>query len=361
MSRTGETVDLFETFDQNEVETLVRRHFGLSIPRLRFSREAVETVLRAEFENVEIVRVEGFTVGGPNELYHVVARNPDHEFVLKVIYKGTESGLAGYMCAREAYALSVAATLRFTSPALYAFYPDGGQLDRPYLVISCLDGDPLALNTSFLSSEKLVQIGRQMGEAVRQLHSVVFDAYGDLPVPDTTPPEADYKPLVWGISGELNEVVEARIAYLLELYVSHGVFGAADRDALASALRDAFRSLADVSHPTLAHMDLEPKNILVATQDVRRPYRGLADFDRALALPAEADLAVMMNRWELGASAGRRAAYPYFKRGFFEGYRPAETLGAGWEDRAATFFALESLERLYVPDARDHLRQFVCS
>lgn len=161
-----------------KVEEHVRKFMGLTRERLRLSISEAQRLLESNLPGKRVKSLDGFPIGGPNELYRALLENSQRELVIKIVNKGTESKHDGYLCAREAFALKVASTSRLPVPFVYSVYPDGGSLGRPYFVMDCLSGQPMVLKMKGLPMEEIQQIGREVGEAVASMHEINFKYHG---------------------------------------------------------------------------------------------------------------------------------------------------------------------------------------
>ena len=222
---------MIEILSEDNLNAVVREYLGLTRKRLGLSQVDIQKLLQSDLPDAKVSHSEGFPVGGPNELYHVFLEDPNQELVLKIVNKGAESGHDGYLCAREAFALSQAFASHLSFPFVCAVHPNGGELGRPYFVMTCLRGQPLWWNlwsnTGEISQREIRRIGREVGESVANLHGVVFDQHGDLPIPGQPVPKPHYQPLAWGMSGDLQGTFMKRVDFVLR--------GLSPRNSLGSA------------------------------------------------------------------------------------------------------------------------------
>ena len=350
---------MIEFLSEDQLKAISRAYSGLSRERLRLSSSEVQELLMQDLPDVQVSQLKQFPLGGPNELYRLLLEDSAQELSLKIVNKGAESKHDGYLCARETFALTLASSAQVPVPLVYVSHSDGKNLGRPYFVTECVRGEPLVMTLSELSEESLRQIGYEVGEAVATLHSITFRFHGDLPIPDWSLPTPHFKPILWSIAGTSDEAFVHRVTFILDLYRKHGILLEDDCENLERFFQKRARTLlSSETSSCLVQADIDPKNILISQGKDGWHFVGLVDFDRALALPPEADFGIMKNRWIAGASEDRVKAFNNFQESFLEGYRSDVNLLPGWQERAELFFALESLERIYSKDARDYLSNY---
>lgn len=351
---------MIELLSETDAKAVSRQYTGLTRKRLRLSVTDIQELLETDFPGIRVTELREFPIGGPNELYHVCPSDSHQHLVLKIVNKGAESHYDSYMCAREVFALKKAFASCLKVPFVHSIHLQNERLNRSYFVMECLEGQPLRMDLGKLLPEEVRKIGREVGEAIADLHTIRFDHHGDLPIPNQAVPMPHYKPIIWGLSGNLKDVLIQRTNFVLNLYRQRGIISSLDCKTLRGIFHRKIEELLGLEAPPfLVQTDIDPKNILISKKQSGWHFVGLVDFDRSLALPPEAELGVMENRWQMGASNERKEMYHHFRAGFFEGYKPDVKLSEGWEDRMELFCLLESLERISYREARSNLSRYI--
>lgn len=351
---------MIELISETNAKAAAREFSGLNRKRVTLSAPEVQNLLRSAFPNTQVTELQEFPIGGPNQLIHVHLENIERQLAIKIVNKGAESKHDVYLCTREAFALEQARSLTRKVPEVYAVLAESEFLDRPYFIMECIEGQPLSTVMANIPINQIETIGREFGEALENLHSLKFSQYGDLPIAYSKPTIPHYKPIIWSKSGELVETFIYRIDFIIDLYVKRKILALRDSEMLRDVFhQNANEFLTSNSSATLVQTDIDPKNIMVSQYEGEWHFSGLIDFDRSLALPAEADLGIMENRWSTGASNERLKIYHHFKAGLFHSYQPDEILAEDWKEKANLFHMLESLERIYNVNAREHLTEFL--
>jgi len=349
---------MIELISEANAKTATREFSGLNRKRVTLSKSEVQNLLKSAFPDIQVAELKRFPIGGPNQLIHVCVKNSELQLAIKIVNKGAESKHDTYLCNREAFALKQAMSSNLKVPKVYGVYAESELLDRPYFIMDCIEGQPLSTVMANIPSNQIEVIGREFGEALVNLHSSKYPQYGDLPIECTQTPIPHYKPIIWGKSGDLIETFIYRTDFIIDLYVKREILSLRDSENLRDIFHNtANECLASDSSATLVQTDVDPKNIMVSQYEGEWHFTGLIDFDRSLALPAEADLGIMENRWSTGASNERLKIYHHFKTGLFHSYQPDAILSECWKEKANLFHMLESLERIYHVNAREHLAE----
>ncbi len=162
----------------------------------------------------------------------------------------------------------------------------------------------------------------QLGEAVAQLHTLTFPAFGEITPADTTPTFPDFA-----------DALQARAAQMIRSPRLLDVF--------LSALEPRRALFTEVQSPRLAHEDLHGGNLLLRVDGDRCTLSGILDFDKAWAGHHEIDLA-RLSLW-------RGMTSPEF----WQAYRSVHPLDDAYAERALIYQLLWCLE--YAVDTPQHL------
>jgi aminoglycoside phosphotransferase (APT) family kinase protein len=145
-----------------------------------------------------------------------------------------------------------------------------------YLIATFLAGETwISTSHRFDETDRQV-VFAELGSAVARIHSLTFDAFGDLDPSGTVQGGSSYV-----------DALRKRAAQRIPRYL--GLF-----ESLIQKHRDV---LDEVAQPRLTHEDLNPTNLLVANNGQNRHLAGVLDFDSVWAGNAESDA-------ELGTDAG---------------------------------------------------------
>jgi aminoglycoside phosphotransferase (APT) family kinase protein len=151
------------------------------------------------------------------------------------------------------------------------------QIDRDYLIMNRVPGEPFSEVSGRLRPDQIEAILIELGRCVAKLHAIHIDQYGYVGPHRPMEPQANWPDafaIMW--------------TKLVNDCVGCGVYTEADR-TLALDLLEKHRQVFDPATPAaVCHMDLWVANILV--QNGR--FQALFDFDRACYGDPENDLAV---------------------------------------------------------------------
>lgn len=243
-------------------------------------QEPIEALLRDVFGSQ--AKLAGVTIAKKNEDYRVLTVQLEHPH-LEVMVK-----LAGPRAALPCPFERTAALLRRVAattavPVVSMIAADTSYRDWPwrYCVYERAPGLPWGELREQLRPEEQAEARRQLGQAVAQLHSVRFEAFGEL-TDDAAPLPAT---LVQSSAQHMGilAALEARAA--LRIAVE------ALRDTFLAALERYAGWFSDVTEARLTHEDLHGWNVLFAQRGNRWQLTGIVDFDKAWAGHAESDLA----------------------------------------------------------------------
>jgi len=163
------------------------------------------------------------------------------------------------------------------APHILAHDFSRSRIDRDYLVMERLPGEPLSECASSLYGHQKNRIMRRLGSEVAQLHAVHHDRYGYVGPHEPMPPQTNW-----------HDAFAIMWEKLLDDCVASGGYRPEDK-AVAMRLWERHHHAFERDVPaSLCHMDLWAANILVHEGE----YSGLFDFDRACFGDAENDLAV---------------------------------------------------------------------
>jgi fructosamine-3-kinase len=234
-------------------------------------QEPIEALLRDVFGSQ--AKLAGVTIAKKDEDYRVLAVQLEHPH-LEVMVK-----LAGPRAALPCPFERTAALLRRVAattavPVVSMIAADTSYRDWPwrYCVYERAPGLPWGELREQLRPEEQADARRQLGQAVAQLHSVRFEAFGELT--DEAAPQAVAPYLA---------ALEARAALRIT--------AAPLRDTFLAALERYAGWFSDVTEARLTHEDLHEWNVLFAQRGNRWQLTGIVDFDKAWAGHAESDLA----------------------------------------------------------------------
>jgi aminoglycoside phosphotransferase (APT) family kinase protein len=141
-----------------------------------------------------------------------------------------------------------------------------------YLIRTHVPGLEWAVVRRQVSGEALADAYRQMGEAVAQLHTVRFPAFGALAADGSVQGGGNY-------------------LAALRAHAEGCIKDPALRDLFYFALEKRRHLFVDVEHPSLCHEDLHQHNLLFAARQGRWRLATILDFDKAWAGHHESDLA----------------------------------------------------------------------
>lgn len=234
-------------------------------------QETIEALLRGVFGSQ--TRIEGVAISKQDLDYWVLTVQLGHPH-LEVMVKlaGPQAALACPFERTAALLRRVAATT--TVPVVSMIAADTSYRDWPwrYCIYERAPGLPWGELRERLTPEEQADARRQLGQAVAQLHSVRFEAFGEL---------TD------------DAQVQAAPAYLaaLEARAALRITAGPLRDTFLAALERYADWFSDVTEARLTHEDLHGWNVLFAQQGGRWQLTGIVDFDKAWAGHAESDLA----------------------------------------------------------------------
>ena len=141
-----------------------------------------------------------------------------------------------------------------------------------YLIKTHIPGLEWAVVRQQMSSEELSSAYRQLGEAVAQLHTVRFPAFGELAADGS-------------VQGDGTCLVALRA------HAEGGIKNPRLRDLFDSVLEERRHLFLDVQDAGLCHEDLHQHNILFQARQGRWHLATILDFDKAWAGHHETDLA----------------------------------------------------------------------
>lgn len=163
-------------------------------------------------------------------------------------------------------------------PAIIAFDTSHRHLDRDFLILERMPGQPVAGNVA-RSSEQFPHILRQLGRFLRQVHAITGTSYGYVGDHDPMEPQPNWYSAFKVMWNKLLDDIERCGGYRpQEAKLMRWLLG---------YYRDAFKRSVPA---TLLHMDLWAQNILV---DEAGEITGLIDWDRALWGDPEIEFAVL--------------------------------------------------------------------
>lgn len=234
-------------------------------------QEPIEALLRDVFGAQ--TRLAGVTLTKQDQDYRVLTIQLEHPH-LEVMVKlaGPRAALPCPFERTAALLQRVAATTAV--PVVSMIAADTSYRDWPwrYCVYERAPGLPWGELREQLRPEEQADARRQLGQAVAQLHSVRFEAFGEL----------------------TNEAApQAAAPYLaaLEARATLRITAAPLRDTFLAALERTADWFSDVTEARLTHEDLHGWNVLFAQRGGRWQLTGIVDFDKAWAGHAESDLA----------------------------------------------------------------------
>jgi len=141
-----------------------------------------------------------------------------------------------------------------------------------YLIKQHVPGEEWAVVREQMDAQDLTDAYQQMGEAVAQLHTIHFPAFGELAADGS---------------------VERSLPYVtaLALRAQRFIRSISSCDIFLSVLDEHAHLFSDVGEPSLCHDDLHRHNILFQRQQGRWRLATILDFDKAWAGYYETDLA----------------------------------------------------------------------
>ncbi len=166
---------------------------------------------------------------------------------------------------------------RVPIPAIVAYDFTRSRIDRDYLIMPRLPGQPLSEIGRKLSQTQVEGILRELGGHIANLHTIRAKRYGYL---------GQHRPMI--PQRRWDDAFAIMWEKLLDDCVACGVYRAEDK-AMAMDVWAKYRGAFDPHVPScLCHMDLWSANVLVE----KGKFSALFDFDRACFGDRENDLAV---------------------------------------------------------------------
>lgn len=234
-------------------------------------QEPIEALLRDVFGSQ--AKLADVTIAKEDEDYRVLTVQLEHPH-LEVMVKlaGPRAALPCPFERTAALLQRVAATTAV--PVVSMIAADTSYRDGPwrYCIYKRAPGVPWGEIREQLTPEEQADARRQLGQAVAQLHSVRFEAFGELT--NEAAPQAVTPYLA---------ALKARAA----LRITAGPL----RDTFLAALERYADWFSDVTEARLTHEDLHGWNVLFEQRGGRWQLTGIVDFDKAWAGHAESDLA----------------------------------------------------------------------
>jgi len=245
---------------------------------------------------------------------------PSIEVVVKVA--GAEAPLASSFDRTAMLHRLVAAQTAISMPEVLGMDVSGKVWPFRYLVRRHISGREWAYVQGEMSHDELCSAYQELGEAVAQLHSIRFPAFGELAndgcVQDPAPFEAAF------LERARQSIKNPRL-FALFLQV----------------LEIRWDLFTGVSQPCLCHEDLHGYNILFERGEKGWQLAGILDFDKTWAGHAEIDLA-RMEIWRGMTSAG-----------FWSSYRVVHALDMSYDQRRPIYQLLWCFE--YARNSPQHL------
>ena len=254
-------------------------------------QETIEALFRDVFGSQ--ARLAGVTIAKQDLDYQVLTIQLDHPH-LEVMVKlaGPRAALSCPFERTAALLQRVAATT--TVPVVSVIAADTSYRDWPwrYCIYERAPGLPWGELREQLTPAEQTDARRQLGHAVAQLHSVRFEAFGELTDEAQVQPAAQRM----GVLAALKARAALRIT------------AAPLRDTFLAALERYVDWFSDVTEARLTHEDLHGWNVLFAQRGDRWQLTGIVDFDKAWAGHAESDLA-RLEFWDGMADAAFWESY----------------------------------------------------
>jgi fructosamine-3-kinase len=216
------------------------------------------------------------------ERYQIVNHHPDY-YVLLVTLHHPSLELSVKLAGREApysypfertaaFHRLVSANTTIPMPEIIAVDVSYRAYPWRYLIKTYIPGEEWAAIRSRLNHAEQVDAYRQIGNAVAQLHSIVFDGFGNLDVSSSSSTGNAYFPALIGRVCEIIHEENLRELFLALLEANRGLFS-------------------NVTQARLCHEDLHQHNILFRQGEGQWQLATILDFDKAWAGHHEIDLA----------------------------------------------------------------------
>jgi len=224
-----------------------------------------------------------------------------------------------------------------TVPTPEALAADVSYRDWPwrYLVTTHNEGATWTETASSLDVAARRDLYRQLGQAVAQLHTIHFPAYGEI-----------------GVDGRVSEGYSLVAA--LEGRARRRVANPHHADLFVGLLRDRAHLFDGAPGSALCHEDLNPTNILLQRHGAVWRVAAILDFDSAWAGSPESDIA-RLDLWQ-------SAAYPdLMDGGFRAAYEMRRPVAPGYKGRRAIYQLLWLLEYAGASTQHGADTQHVCA
>jgi aminoglycoside phosphotransferase (APT) family kinase protein len=211
-----------------------------------------------------------FVEGGPRPLVLRVAPPDDPERVLFYEYRMMRQEPGLHALIREKTAVPV--------PAILAYDTSHRRLDRDYLVMEQMAGEPLSERAD-LSARAVADLLREVGQCLRQVHALTGVGFGYVGEHCPMEPQPQWAGAFLVMWNKLLDDIERCGGY------------SSEEASRMRRLLDRYISAFDRSVPaSLLHMDVWAQNILA---DGSGRLTGLLDWDRALWGDPEIEFAVL--------------------------------------------------------------------
>ena len=264
-----------------------------------------------------------YKVGNQHHDYLVLLvrlRHPSLEVVVKLA--GPEASIAPPFDRTAALQHLVALRTKITMPDIIGVDVSCRKWPWRYFIKTYVPGIEWAVVRNQMATEQLSSAHRQIGEAVAQLHTIRFPAFGKL---TTDVQVQNGYPLLTALREQ----------------ASHYIKSARLRDHFFAALDQYVYLFKDTCEASLCHEDLHGHNILFENRQGRWMLATILDFDKAWAGHHETDLA-RLDLWK-GMT----------NQDFWRAYEAVHPIDPLFEQRRPIYQLLWCLE--YARPTTDHL------